>query len=295
MGIFCNETVCLFVPTLVLNIFILSTFLALSINIIQYEDLWRNGSVLPICLMVATFAVPVSISISVSVCIVRKLQTTCWFLGLNYKGAKRCCCIPHGRGRLRWENGDTLDGDWVKGCIHPEKSAVMASVKSGWVYTGQFKKKSGKPVKHGKGIMTYKNGNVYDGSWKNNTKNGNGVFTWSNGNQYIGDWKNNFRHGYGEMTWIKKKVYKGQWKMGLQNGNGTMKYLNTGIIYEGEWEKAKKHGHGKLLFSNGYIIKSKWFDNEMYENQQPNDKRKKQSINNRTYESKQNEHGYVVV
>ena len=35
---------------------------------------------------------------------------------------------------------------------------------------------------HGRGVMTYPNGDKYDGEYKDNNKHGRGVFTWANAN-----------------------------------------------------------------------------------------------------------------
>ena len=40
--------------------------------------------------------------------------------------------------------------------------------------------------KHGKGIMRYKNGTVYDGQWVNDLRHGHGVFRWPEGASYEG-------------------------------------------------------------------------------------------------------------
>jgi hypothetical protein len=49
---------------------------------------------------------------------------------------------------------------------------------------------NGKKVKkNGKGVMIYKNGNLYDGEWKNDLRHGNGILTEKNGDvQHKGSW-----------------------------------------------------------------------------------------------------------
>jgi hypothetical protein len=43
-------------------------------------------------------------------------------------------------------------------------------------------------VRHGKGVYTYNNGDIYDGEWENNEKHGTGKLT-SNGVTTIGIWR----------------------------------------------------------------------------------------------------------
>lgn len=44
-------------------------------------------------------------------------------------------------------------------------------------------------MKSGDGKLTYKNGDVYDGEWKNDMFNGEGIFKDHFGNIYDGHWK----------------------------------------------------------------------------------------------------------
>jgi hypothetical protein len=45
-------------------------------------------------------------------------------------------------------------------------------------------------MKHGKGVMTYSPGNVYEGEWNKNVKSGHGTMVWeSMGEKYTGEWK----------------------------------------------------------------------------------------------------------
>ena len=59
------------------------------------------------------------------------------------------------------------------------------------MYEGEFQQS----MRHGKGIYTHANGDVYHGECKK--KHGKGVMTWSDGNKYIGHFQNGLRHGYG--------------------------------------------------------------------------------------------------
>ena len=43
---------------------------------------------------------------------------------------------------------------------------------------------------------------------------GKGVLSYPNGDRYVGEWRNNYRHGHGTMTYADGRVESGQW-----NGN----------------------------------------------------------------------------
>jgi len=115
-------------------------------------------------------------------------------------------------------------------------------------YTGYFLN----GVKHGKGIINYKNGDCYDGLWKNNKRNGVGTFTFSGfGRKYKGGWKNDMRDGKGVITEIGS-VYTGEMKENKKHGQGVHKHGN-GMIYIGTWDKD--------TFIKGTI---KWPDGRIY-------------------------------
>ena len=62
-------------------------------------------------------------------------------------------------------------------------------------YAGDLQ--DGKP--HGKGTITYENGDSYEGEWKDDVMAGQGTYTWPNRNKYEGEWKNGKKHGEGTI------------------------------------------------------------------------------------------------
>ena len=46
--------------------------------------------------------------------------------------------------------------------------------------------------------MTYGNGDVYEGNWKDGKKNGKGKYTYTDGTVYEGDWKDGSKNGKGK-------------------------------------------------------------------------------------------------
>lgn len=55
-------------------------------------------------------------------------------------------------------------------------------------------------MRHGNGKMTYKNGEEYNGGWKEDKRSGTGVMKWANGDSYEGGWLNGEFNGQGVLT-----------------------------------------------------------------------------------------------
>ena len=129
-----------------------------------------------------------------------------------------------------------------------------SSIISNEVYYGKIKKnrsKYGKYDRHdteGVGIMKYKNGDVYEGNWKDDKRDGTGTITYKNGDKYEGEWKNDGKVGTGIMKYNNGDIYEGKWENGQINGVGTMIY-NNGYKYKGNWENGMKKGKGKIFFN----------------------------------------------
>jgi hypothetical protein len=67
-------------------------------------------------------------------------------------------------------------------------------------------------LRHGHGVLKYRNGSVYEGDWEKGMKCGQGKMTYNSGNFYDGTWKNNKRNGEGTMHWLTtNEKYTGNW------------------------------------------------------------------------------------
>jgi len=104
--------------------------------------------------------------------------------------------------------------------------------------------------------MTYANGNIYEGQWKNNQRNGNGKMIWKNG-----EWKND-RYGDDKYIFKNGDFYEGQWKNDQRNGNGKMTYAN-GNIFEGNFKDNVENGNGKKTYTNGDFCYGDWKNGKM--------------------------------
>jgi hypothetical protein len=82
---------------------------------------------------------------------------------------------------------------------------------------------------HGKGKIKYKNGDIYEGDFKQGIKEGEGIYR--------------FKPGL--------RVYTGQFKSDTITGLGRMEFEDKKMIYEGEFLAGMMQGKGKMNFSNG--------------------------------------------
>src|ERR1035441_6204885 len=99
------------------------------------------------------------------------------WIAIQTKGCKLWNEHPH------W--GETVT--WSGVCVH---GLATGSGTTQWFLDGKPGEKSianyvdGKL--NGKGVVTYTNGNHYEGDFVENKRTGKGVFTWANGNRYEG-------------------------------------------------------------------------------------------------------------
>nr|CCC48679.1 conserved hypothetical protein, fragment [Trypanosoma vivax Y486] len=124
--------------------------------------------------------------------------------------------VFHGSGVLI-TSGFTYEGSFERGKIHGRgkvtySSSVTNAVLRGiaaispfeqthkpFEYTGEFHHTY---HRHGRGVMLYANGDVYDGEWAMNYRNGKGTMKSGNGLEvYEGEWYNDERHGSGKTSY----------------------------------------------------------------------------------------------
>lgn len=138
----------------------------------------------------------------------------------------------HGRGILRFTNGDTFEGQWQEGLLH------------------------------GQVVLTYANGARYEGGYAKGKKHGRGSFRDPEGNMYVGDYVEGKRHGQGKYSNSNGDYYEGQWKDDQKHGRGTEATRDGNYRYSGEWENNRWDGEGVLnrgltetrgVFRNGRI------------------------------------------
>ncbi len=67
--------------------------------------------------------------------------------------------------------------------------------------------------RNGLGVLYFKNGDIYEGPWKDDVKTGSGAtFKYSNGDAYFGEFASNRCDGMGKMTYASGDMYEGEFK-----------------------------------------------------------------------------------
>ncbi|MBN1363588.1 MAG: 2-isopropylmalate synthase [Syntrophaceae bacterium] len=113
-------------------------------------------------------------------------------------------------------------------------------------YKGQIK--MGK--RHGKGALTFVNGNKYECDFINGEVTARGTLTFPNGDKYIGGFVNGVIHGKGTYTFANGDKYVGDFLKNKRSGKGTLTLAN-GDKYIGDFLNGAFHGRGILTFANG--------------------------------------------
>ena len=76
-----------------------------------------------------------------------------------------------------------------------------------------------------KGVIEYKDGNVYEGEVdEKENKIKKGKFTWAKGMSYSGEFQNNNFNGFGVYVDIDRNTYEGYFLDGLKSGLGVHYY-----------------------------------------------------------------------
>ena len=135
----------------------------------------------------------------------------------EYKGAK-ANGVPHGQGRLVFENGDVYEGAFVAGAMT------------------------------GKGVLTMSDGSRFEGDFVNGTLSGRGRFAYANGDTYVGEFREDAFHGQGKYV-SETTAYEGSFEQGLRHGKGVFK--TPSYCYSGEYAHDQMCGLGIYTFANG--------------------------------------------
>ena len=126
-------------------------------------------------------------------------------------------------------------------------------------YTGKWYNNNNKP--YGEGIMTFSDGEIYEGEWKDGKIDGKGTYNFSNGNVYKGEFKDNGINGQGTFNYFNGDVCEGNFKNGRRDGKCVYKFSN-GDVFEGYYEDDKMN-HGILKFSGGEVFEGDFKDDKM--------------------------------
>ena len=139
-----------------------------------------------------------------------------------YEGPHNARGERHGKGTMRWANGD--------------------------VYVGEFYQGS----RQGTGTLNFADGSEYVGDWWNNFMHGSGTRRFVNGDVYVGDYRYSRREGSGRFYFSNGDLYYGSWKDDRMEGFGRY-YYHSGQRFEGYFKEGRRNGKGKLQRTDGSL------------------------------------------
>jgi hypothetical protein len=106
-------------------------------------------------------------------------------------------------------------------------------------------------------VVSYANGDRYEGEVRDDKPNGRGVYTWPDGRRYDGEWRNGKRNGHGVYTWHDGRRYDGEWRNDKKNGHGVYTWPG-GDRYDGEFLDDEYNGHGVYTWPGGRRYAGEW-------------------------------------
>jgi len=136
---------------------------------------------------------------------------------------------------------------------------------NGEKFEGQFK--NGEPY-HGHGFWDFgEEGAIYEGTIRYGLKNGQGVQTFLSGEKWEGEFKDGKRYN-GEGVWFNSDGSRhiGITRNGLKNGQGLFIYAD-GNKYAGNFKDNKPDGKGTLTYADGIVKYAGEYKDGLYHGQ----------------------------
>lgn len=191
-----------------------------------------------------------------------------------------------GQGRFTQANGDVYIGEWLANRAHglgtychnvdpgalgleltqdtkkkddkkgPKDKMPMGSAIS---YTGQWVD----DLQHGVGVERWKEGLLYEGTFRWGQKEGHGIYRWSDGSTYRGEFLQDTVCGYGVYCDRAGQECKGQWQDGNVHGTGKYSWPN-GEMYAGQWVEDQRQGFGIFRFADGRRFDGYWHEGQQH-------------------------------
>ncbi|AAZ12118.1 hypothetical protein, conserved [Trypanosoma brucei brucei TREU927] len=159
----------------------------------------------------------------------------------EYEGDFHHTYHRHGRGILRYANGDVYKGEFNSNSRHGRGRLECAS---GEVYDGEWLKDE----RHGGGKVSYVDGGEFKGMLVRGKRDGEGCMRYPNGDEYFGNFSNDKIEGRGTMRYKNGDIYEGMWKGGLRHGEGKSTLHKLGAIVEGDFVQGLIHGKGVVKY-----------------------------------------------
>lgn len=143
-----------------------------------------------------------------------------------------------GNGDMIFSNGDSYTGEWTNNEFDGFGVYEYAAAKA--VYQGDW---SG-GLQNGNGFYKCPQFS-YNGQWEKGWMDGDGVLTFSNGDRYEGTVHENIIDGIGSYNYASGNWYEGEFVNGKMNGLGVFQFKN-GNRFEGEFYDGKIYGDGTM-------------------------------------------------
>ena len=147
--------------------------------------------------------------------------------------------------RLRYRE-KTIKKEIIGIQLKGKNGKMVITYDNGDKYEGEFVDN----IKEGKGIYYFNNGDKYEGEFFEDLKDGYGVYYYKNGDKYEGEYKEDKKDGHGKYYYNDGERYEGEFKNGFAEGRGTY-YYDDGEKYVGDYKEDKRHGHGIYFYKNG--------------------------------------------
>ncbi len=122
-------------------------------------------------------------------------------------------------------------------------------------------------MSHGRGKLTWANGDIFEGRYESNGRSGYGqLISNIDGYTHEGYYKDGMSHGEGKCSWNSGLKYEGRFANDCISGQGKI-ILPNGTIYEGAFSNGNKDRKptGKITFSDGRVFEGDFHDLSIYQ------------------------------
>ena len=147
-----------------------------------------------------------------------------------------------GNGDMIFPNGDSYSGEWANNEF--DGFGVYEYAKAQAVYQGEWSQ----GLQNGTGFYKCPQFS-YNGEWDKGWMDGDGVLTFSNGDRYEGTIHENIIDGIGSYNFANGNWYEGEFVNGKMNGLGIFQF-KKGDRFEGEFYNGKIYGDGTLYLAS---------------------------------------------
>ena len=156
--------------------------------------------------------------------------------------------VPNGRGTSRSPDGSAITGTYVRGLIE------SADVELTWPNRNRYRGEVDTRTRqmHGKGVMQYADGSVYEGEFNQGSLEGAGVLKRSDGEVRSGTFRGGQLDGKGSVLYANQARYEGEFRAGQRSGQGRLEFA-SGESYEGGFVADRYQGKGKMQYGDGSV------------------------------------------